>query len=61
VNNFFADDASINGNFWKSDDQMRELEELMANVLMCEPGALSITTSDCGTLFFPPVFPRPSM
>jgi hypothetical protein len=40
VNNFFADDASINGNFWKSDDQMRELEELMANVLMCEPGTL---------------------
>jgi acyl carrier protein len=40
VDNFFADDASANGNFWKSDDQMRELQELMAGVLMCEPGTL---------------------
>jgi acyl carrier protein len=29
-----------NGNLWKSDDQMRELEELMAGVLMCDPGTL---------------------
>ena len=40
MDNFFADDASANGNFWKSDDQMGELEELMAGVLMCDPGTL---------------------
>jgi acyl carrier protein len=40
VDNFFADDASASGNFWKSDDQMGELEELMAGVLMCDPGTL---------------------
>jgi acyl carrier protein len=40
VDNFFADDALANGNFWKSDDQMREMEKLMASILMCEPGTL---------------------
>jgi acyl carrier protein len=40
VDNFFANDASTNGNFWKSDDRMRELEELMASILMCDPGTL---------------------
>jgi acyl carrier protein len=40
VDNSFPDDASANGNFWKSDDQMRELEELMGGILMCDPGIL---------------------
>jgi Phosphopantetheine attachment site. len=40
VDNFFANDASANGNFWKSDDRMRELEELMASILMCDAGDL---------------------
>jgi acyl carrier protein len=40
VDNLFTNDASANGNFWKSDDRMRELEELMASILMCDPGDL---------------------
>jgi acyl carrier protein len=30
----------VNGNLWKSDDRMRELEKLLTSVLMCEPGTL---------------------
>jgi acyl carrier protein len=40
VDNFFTNDASANCNFWKSDDRMRELEELMASILMCDAGDL---------------------
>jgi acyl carrier protein len=40
VDNFFTNEASANGNFWKSDDRMGELEELMASILMCDPGDL---------------------
>ena len=40
MDNLFTNDALANGNFWKSDDRMRELDELMASILMCDLGDL---------------------